>query len=72
MGLMKQVEEYCPTHTADLKAIYEPLGHEPSVHKLTIKSNHYFAAEISEDTKEVMIKVTDRFGNVMDQVLSLK
>ena len=72
MGLMKQVEEYCPTHTADLKAIYEPLGHEPSVHKLTIKSNHYFAAEMSEETKEVMIKVTDRFGNVMNQVLSLK
>ena len=71
-GLMKQVEEYCPLHEADLKAIYEPQGREPSEYKITIKASHYFAATPSEGASEILIKVTDRFGNIMTQTLSLK
>lgn len=72
MGLLKQVEEYCPLHAADLKAIYDKQGVEPAVHKLTMKASHYFAATPTEGASEILIKVTDRFGNVMNQTLSLK
>ena len=66
------IMEFCPSHEAELKAIYEPLGKEPYEHKWTTKSWHYFAETMKEGTKEVMVKVTDRFGKIMTQTLSLE
>jgi hypothetical protein len=71
-GLMEQVEDYSPLHTADLKAVYDRIGQEPSEHKFTIKADHFFAVRPSDKAKTIKIKVTDRFGNVFTEELPLR
>lgn len=72
MGIMQQVQEYCPAHEAELKAIYEPQGKMPSEYKRTVTASHYFAERPGDGTQEIMVKVTDRFGNVMTEKVLLK
>ena len=72
MGIMPQVYEYNPIHTRDLEAKYKPLGRTPSEYRHTRAAKHFFAIEPAEQTKECMIKVTDRFGNVMTETVVLK
>ena len=70
IGIMKQVKEYSPLHTAELEARYQ--GRTVSEYKRTREAGHYFAAKPSSDASEVEIKVTDRFGNVFREKVSLK
>ena len=71
-GTMTPVEEYSPRHEAALKAKYDALGRTPSEYRRTRKARHYFAADPSADASKVMVKVTDRFGNVFTEELPLK
>lgn len=71
-GIMKQVEEYSPLHTAEIESTYRERDHAMPEHKRTRISRHYFAARPSSKAETVTIKVTDRFGNVWTETISLK
>ena len=71
-GVMPQVEEYSPLHTAEIEARYKALGREVSQYKRTRLARHYFAQKPSPDAETVRVNVTDRFGNVWEQTISLK
>jgi hypothetical protein len=70
MGIVKQVKEYSPLHTAEMEERYQ--GRKISEYKRTRIADHYFAVTPSADASEVEIKVTDRFGNVFREKVSLK
>ena len=70
IGLMTQVKEYSPLHSAEIEAKYQ--GRKISLHKRTREADHYFAAKPSEGASEVEIKVTDRFGNVFREKVLIK
>lgn len=72
MGLMKQVEEYSPLHTAEIEATFKALGRPVSDYKRTRLARHYFAADPASKADTVEVKVTDRFGNIWRQTVSLK
>lgn len=71
-GLMEQVYELSPIHTAEIKAKYEPTGKEPKVYRLTQRAMHYFAAKPSAEAKEITIVITNRFGKVWKETIQLK
>lgn len=62
MGAMTQVEEYSPTHTAEIKARYEGTGRPIPKYRMTTKSTNYFAAKPSAEAKKVEIRIKSRFG----------
>ena len=72
MGIMTQVYEYSPLHAAELEATYKPRGRKPSDYKRTRAAHHFFAERPSGKTRTFTVKVTDRFGNVFKETISLK
>ena len=71
-GLMEQVGESSPLHKANIEATYEKLGQPVPQYRRSRIARHYFAIVPEEATKEVTVKVTDRFGNVFQESVSLK
>ena len=72
MGIMPQVSESSPLHKANIEATYEKLGKPVPEYRRSRIARHYFAIVPAEATKEVKVKVTDRFGNVFEESVSLK
>lgn len=72
MGLMRQVDESSPLHTREIEAAYKALGRSVPDYKRTRIARHYFAGNPSTNAETVQIKVTDRFGNVWTETVSLK
>ena len=62
MGAMTQVEEYSPTHTAEIKAHYEGTGRQIPKYRMTTRSNNYFAAKPSAEARKIEIRIKNRFG----------
>ena len=71
-GLMEQVSELSPIHTAELKAKYAQTGKEPKDYRLTKKAIHYYAAKPSEGAKEITIVIKNRFGKTWKETIQLK
>lgn len=71
-GLMEQVGDSSPLHKADIEATYEKLRQPVPQYRRSRIARHYFAIIPNEATKEVTVKVTDRFGNVFQESVLLK
>ena len=68
---MQQVSELSPIHIAELKAKYEPTGKKPKDYRLTKKAIHYYAAEPSDDAKEITVVIKNRFGKIWKETIQL-
>ena len=70
-GEMKPVEEYSPIQLEELMKKYEGTGKEPADYRRTKKSGNYFAATPSTDAGVVRVCVTDRFGRIYQEEVSV-